>query len=183
MTTPPDFSVGQVLTAAQMNAVGLWLIKTDTITSVASKEITGIFSADFRNYLIVLDNVKLSAAGIVQMQMGTTATGYYFGGTTVNYATGAVTGEKGANSSTWFASAVADTKSAAVSITVFSPNEATQTSYECRGTDARTNGAGLRAYSGFLDNTTAYTSVTFTNTGSGPATFTSCNVSVYGMRN
>ena len=30
MATPPDFSVGQVLTAAHMDAVGLWLVKTQT---------------------------------------------------------------------------------------------------------------------------------------------------------
>ena len=179
MATPPDFSVGQVLTAAHMDAVGLWLVKTDTITSVASIEITGLFSADFRNYLILLDNVKLSAAGIVRMQMGTTGgTAYYFSGAQINYSSGTLTTEIGNGGAHWFVSAVADTKSASAAITLFSPNEATETSYESRGTDVRVGGGGLRSYSGFLNNTTAYTSVTLSNSGAG--TFTSCNVSVYG---
>ena len=181
MATPPDFVSGAVLTAAQMNAVGLWLIKTDTITSGASKEITGLFSSDYRDYLILLDNVKLSAAGIVRMQMGTTGgTAYYYAGAQINYSSGTLTTETGNGVAHWFVSAVADTKSASASITLFSPNEATETTYECRGTDARTGGGGLRAYSGFLNNTTAYTSVTFSNSGAG--NFTSCNISVYGYR-
>jgi hypothetical protein len=42
MATPPDFSSGAVLTAAQMNSVGLWLVKTQTVgTTVSSVAVTG----------------------------------------------------------------------------------------------------------------------------------------------
>jgi hypothetical protein len=43
MATPPDFSSGAVLTAAQMNSVGLWLVKTQTVgTAVSSVAVTGV---------------------------------------------------------------------------------------------------------------------------------------------
>jgi hypothetical protein len=55
MATPPDFTSGQVLTAAQMNSVGLWLVKTQTIgTAVSSVTVTGAFNADFENYKIIV---------------------------------------------------------------------------------------------------------------------------------
>lgn len=53
MTTPPDFTSGQILTAAQMSAVGMWLISTTSFTS-DSPLITGVFSADYEHYLAVL---------------------------------------------------------------------------------------------------------------------------------
>ena len=55
MATPPTFSSGAVLTAAQMNSVGMWLVKTQTVgTAVSSVTVTGAFSADYDNYLILM---------------------------------------------------------------------------------------------------------------------------------
>ena len=53
MATPPDFTSGAVLTAAQMNAVGMWLVKTQTFTA-DSPLITGVFSADYESYVAIL---------------------------------------------------------------------------------------------------------------------------------
>jgi hypothetical protein len=64
MATPPTFSSGSVLTAAQMNSVGLWLVKTQTIgTGVTTETVTGAFSTDFDNYKIVVSKVAVSATG------------------------------------------------------------------------------------------------------------------------
>ena len=52
MATPPTFSSGSVLTAAQMNAVGLWLVKTQTVgTAVSSVSVTDVFSSNYDNNL------------------------------------------------------------------------------------------------------------------------------------
>jgi hypothetical protein len=81
MATPPVFSTAQVLTAAQMNAVGMWLVKTVTIGSgVTSVPVTNCFSSDFTNYRIVV-NTSMSASGnsafiTLNNSAGTT----YFGG-------------------------------------------------------------------------------------------------------
>jgi hypothetical protein len=57
MATPPDFTTGQVLTAAQMNAVGLWLIDEVALTTVTNN-ISNVFSSDFNAYKIVVSNLN-----------------------------------------------------------------------------------------------------------------------------
>jgi hypothetical protein len=63
MATPPDFTAGAVLTAAQMDAVGLWLVKSQTIgTGVASVVVDDAFSADYDNYRILVSGGAGSAS-------------------------------------------------------------------------------------------------------------------------
>ena len=64
MATPPTFTTGAVLTAAQMNAVGMWITKVQTIGSgVSSQAVTDAFTADYANYRILVSNVDLSSNG------------------------------------------------------------------------------------------------------------------------
>jgi hypothetical protein len=180
MATPPDFTTGQVLTAAQMNAVGMWLVKSDTITTGNSKEITACFSADYDNYKIVLSNIRSSSVVNVFMRMGTTSTGvYYYGGLSRSYGSATTNGEQGSGAAQWLLGAIAtSTESAAAAIELQMPNMAQVTSYSSLGSDPRTGGAGARNYAGYINNTTAYTS--FTILLDGGATFSSCNIRVYG---
>lgn len=68
MATPPDFSPGQVLTAAHMDAVGLWLVKTQTIgTSVASVTVSNVFSSTYANYRIVYENVATTGLNALNL--------------------------------------------------------------------------------------------------------------------
>lgn len=53
MATPPDFTTGAVLTAAQMNAIGLWEVDTLTITNATSGFTDTAFTSDYKNYRIV----------------------------------------------------------------------------------------------------------------------------------
>ena len=83
MATPPTFSSGAVLTAAQMNSVGIWLVKTQAVGSaVSSVAVTGAFSADYDNYLILYSGGTGSAAHSSGIQLGASTTGYY---TFLNY--------------------------------------------------------------------------------------------------
>jgi hypothetical protein len=83
MATPPDFSPGQVLTAAHMDAVGLWLVKSVTVGSaVASVDVTSCFNADYDNYVVQFSGITTSANGtsfLMKLLSGTTATttGWY----------------------------------------------------------------------------------------------------------
>jgi len=78
MATPPTFSSGAVLTAAQMNSVGLWLVKTQTVgTAVSSVTVTGAFSADYQNYLILMSGGTQTDNTSIYLQLGASATGYY----------------------------------------------------------------------------------------------------------
>ena len=62
--TYPSFASGEVLTAADMNAVGLWLVKTQTVgTGVSTVAVTGAFSADYDTYRITYTGGSASVSG------------------------------------------------------------------------------------------------------------------------
>jgi hypothetical protein len=74
----PDFSPGEVLTAAAMDAIGLWLVKTQTVgAGVASVTVTGAFSADFDNYRITYTGGTQSVSADLNLVLGASNTGYY----------------------------------------------------------------------------------------------------------
>jgi hypothetical protein len=50
----PVFTSGEVLTAANMNQVGLWLVKTQTFSAAANCDVTSVFSSSFENYIAVI---------------------------------------------------------------------------------------------------------------------------------
>jgi hypothetical protein len=80
MATPPTFSSGAVLTAAQMNSVGLWLVKTQVVGSgVSSVSVTSAFSGDYNNYKIIYEGGTSSASGgvLFRMQLDGITTQYY----------------------------------------------------------------------------------------------------------
>jgi len=78
MATPPTFTSGSILTAAQMNAVGLWLVKSQTVgTGVSSVTVTGAFSADYDNYRIIYTGGTQSAGVNIDLTIGGSSTGYY----------------------------------------------------------------------------------------------------------
>lgn len=78
MPTPPTFTSGSVLTAAQMNQVGLWLVKTQSLTTVTNS-ITSCFSADFNSYRVVVNNLNngSTTSRALSIRMGTDATAAY----------------------------------------------------------------------------------------------------------
>jgi hypothetical protein len=85
--TYPTFNSGDVLTAAEMNAVGLWLVKTQTIgNAVSSVAVTGAFSSDYDNYKIIISGGASSAQAFLTLQLGASATGYYYANSGVTYA-------------------------------------------------------------------------------------------------
>jgi hypothetical protein len=109
MATPPDFTAGQVLTAAQMNQIGLWLVKTQTIgTAVSSVTVTGAFTADYHSYLIRVIGGTASTSLTLNLTLGSTVTGYYYGGSTGTYAGGAPASFAGANATSFVAAGSAE---------------------------------------------------------------------------
>jgi hypothetical protein len=100
MATPPDFSVGQVLTAAQMNAVGLWLVKSQTVgTGVSSVTVTGAFSTDYDNYKIQYVGGTGTGSSVLQFNyVGTNgAAGFYGNLIYASFGGGAVVTSAGYN--------------------------------------------------------------------------------------
>jgi hypothetical protein len=75
----PDFSPGEVLTAAAMDSIGLWLVKTQTIASgVVTQEVTSCFSATYDDYLVTVSGGTASGNSILSFRCGTQASGYRY---------------------------------------------------------------------------------------------------------
>jgi hypothetical protein len=75
----PDFSPGEVLTAAAMDSIGLWLVKTQTIGSgVVTQEVTSCFSATYDDYLVTVSGGTTSGNTALLFRCGTQASGYRF---------------------------------------------------------------------------------------------------------
>jgi hypothetical protein len=73
----PDFSPGEVLTAAAMDSIGLWKVASGSL-STATTDFVGCFTSDYRDYRIVISNVAFSGTGDLFFRMlsaSTPATG------------------------------------------------------------------------------------------------------------
>jgi hypothetical protein len=84
MATPPDFVAGQVLTAAQMNKIGLWQVTAATFTTVGSVNVNNCFTSDFRNYKMIVRITASSTNQNVAFRMRASGTdssaSYYWSG-------------------------------------------------------------------------------------------------------
>jgi hypothetical protein len=58
----PDFSPGEVLTAAAMDSVGLWLITSGTQTGSTALNLDGVFTTNFTNYRLLIANAESTVA-------------------------------------------------------------------------------------------------------------------------
>jgi len=78
MATPPVFTAGSVLTAAQMNKIGLWEIDNQSVTTGASIVFTNCFSSDFDHYRILFRNTAKSDTGDdnLKLNLGSSVTNY-----------------------------------------------------------------------------------------------------------
>lgn len=178
MATPPDFSVGQVLTAAHMDAVGLWLVKTQTVgTTVSSVTVTGAFSADFDNYRIIWSGGTMSAATDMSIQLSGLTSNYY-GSAWYDAYTGGSSGiNRLNNQAKWLYVGGGDSTAAMVNLDLFGPFKSAPTfmvykSYS--GSVFSIHGAGKQT------NTTSVTDfILAPNSG----TMTGGTVRVYGYRN
>lgn len=85
MATPPDFTAGQILTAAQMNKIGMWLVDTETFTTSNSFDLS--LSSDFDNFRLIVKVSATSTTLVQQLQLllgatpaATNYSWYIFGG-------------------------------------------------------------------------------------------------------
>jgi hypothetical protein len=176
----PDFSPGEVLTAAAMDSIGMWLVKTQTIgTAVSSVTVNDAFSADFENYKIVVTGGSSSAGTTVSLQLGATVTGYYTFQISGTFASSTVTGANISNGSSFNGVGRCSADGILCLAELFLPYETKKTLYTSANTRPDSN-AVVGWQSGFLDTSTSYTAFTLS-----PATgtFTGGTIRVYGYRN
>ena len=178
MATPPDFSSGAVLTAAQMNSVGLWLVKTQTVGSgVASVAVTGAFTTDYDNYKIVWSNGVLSAIGETRVILGATTAGYSNSLIYGAYGGGAATVIGNAAGANWTFMGYGNTTAVAMNFELYQPFLTKNTFMSSNLMQFAGQVGGTN--NGILENTTSYTGFTiFPASG----TMTGGTIRIYGYR-
>lgn len=181
MATPPVFSVGQYNTAAYMNSIGLWLVKTQTVgTAVTSVTVTGAFSADYNYYLITYQGGTLSALADLGFYFGATppANGYSESQLFSRYDTGASGVSTVNNGAQWQFIGGGDTQGTFLQMHVYNPFNSGLRKYM---TFQGLTGVFSVHGTGIFDNTSSYTS--FTIDPFGATTMTGGTIRVYGYRN
>jgi hypothetical protein len=191
MATPPVFSVGQVLTAAQVNAIGLWKITPSTVSGTgvsigsngdvifsgaSAAVINDAFPADFVHFRFVFFDMVGSTTVqqiLFQLRSTTNVTTNYRSGGRVQLYTG-TTFEGNGITDRIAVGGVASTGKTSVSCDVYNPNVAVITGYSSLGS----NFDAYISYGGQNTNTTAYSNCAV---GVASGTFTG-KVSIYGYR-
>ena len=161
---------------------GLQLIKTQTIgTAVSSVTVSDAFSAEFDNYLLTTSGGAASGSNGVNVTLGSTATGYYYGAHYASYASATGGFFNGANDTALKECCYASTNAINLQMTVKNPflNKTTFFNYETSG--AATSGVSIATRGGgYLNDTNSYTSFTLTTAA---GTLTGGTIRVYGYRN
>jgi hypothetical protein len=181
----PDFSPGEVLTAAAMDSIGLWRVGSGTLSGTATN-IVGCFSSNFTNYRIVIDSIVFSSASDLYWQLldGTTpsAGNYRWGYLGINAV--ATTGNSNSNGANEAYTGV--TQSAGVdgllltslTMDMFGPNLAQRT-FANNHAFAYIAANALRIGFSMNNTSTAFDGIRFLTAGA--ATVTG-NVTIYGYR-
>jgi hypothetical protein len=173
----PVFAPFEILTADDMNAVGLWLTKTQTIgTAVSTVVVSDCFSADYQSYRVVVSGGAASGATSLTMSLGGSTASYYYGGTIVTYSTGAVTGTAGNNVASWVVGAGTSAHLHA-DVSLHNVSLAEISTYHAYDGNPVSQ---ARNWSGVHNVATAYTGFTLGATGG--ATMTGGTIRVYGYQ-
>lgn len=178
----PSFSVGEVLTAADMNAVGMWLVKTQTIgTTVSSVTVSSAFSSSYDAYRIVITGGVGSTDLDLRFNFDGNTAGYYSSAVYHQYATASAKADGlGRNGIAYWDFVGGASTSAIYSVfDVLNPYAAKKSSYVAQIGVGNTGGSALFA-AGFHDSATSFTGFRIeTSTG----TLTGGTIRVYGYRN
>jgi hypothetical protein len=174
----PSFATGEVLTAADMNAVGLWLVKTQTVgTAVPSVTVTGAFSADYDNYRITYTGGVGSTSTFIRVTLGASVTAYY---NTLVYGTFSTTlvnaNVNDNNNVHWSFVGAGSTDAARLVMELQNPFLTTRTFMSATYADPGNGGSS----NGYLGDASSHTYFTISpNAG----TLTGGTIRVYGYRN
>jgi hypothetical protein len=173
----PDFAPGEVLTAAAMDSIGLWLVKTQTVgTGVSTVTVSDVFSANYDNYRIIISGGTASSAGnncLFQFG-GITTNVYSAAGYFVTYGTATVSAYAPAAGATWLVGFWGQ-DSTSISMDVINPQKAKH-----KGMNTLSSMQFNYSFTGQCASTTVATGFTLTPAA---GTITGQTIRVYGYRN
>jgi hypothetical protein len=176
----PDFSPGEVLTAAAMDSIGMWLVKTVTVgAGVTSVPVADAFSSAYDNYRIIYDGGTHSTSAAINLQLGSTTSGYHWAYVFNQYTSSAVIGGASAVGINFDSIGRGSTTGNSLSCDLYGPFLTKRTGCRYLATDYSTAGFNVNG-NGFLNDATSYTAFTIL-TPSG--TMTGGTIRVYGYRN
>jgi hypothetical protein len=170
----PVFASGDVLNASDMNAVGLWLVKTQVVgAGVSSVTVTDAFPDDYDCFRIIYSDGSQSVNNSINIRFGASTTGYNAGWAGGFYS-GSTNSGGHSNAAQGFVGG-GDTNISSVCADVFVPNRAKFTTYTFSGVfvDAAIVGSGRHSVA------TAYTAFSLL-TGGG--TMSGGTIRVYAYR-
>ena len=177
--TFPVFASGDVLNASDMNAVGLWLVKTQAIgAAVTSVTVNDAFSSTYDNYKVIVSGGTAAGPTAISLRLGASSTGYY--GTLIysTYASAAGLFLTDNNAAQFSYAGVCATGGISLNLDLTNPGRADRTFIQgVYVTPGTTNEAGR--YQGFHNVATAYTSFVLTASQA----MTGGDIKVYGYRN
>lgn len=174
----PVFATGDVLNASDMNAVGMWLVKTQTVgASVSSVTVTGAFSADFDNYRIIYSGGTASTQTGLNLQLGSANSQYFYNLIYSLYSGGGIQIlNYNGTSSFVYAGAMDSNQNPFASFDLYEPFQERSTRIHSQWLQTDSSGIGA----GVQKANTSYTAFTLTTqTG----TITGGTIRVYGFRN
>ena len=174
--TYPVFASGDVLNASDMNGVGLWLVKSQTVgTAVSSVTVTGAFSADYDAYKVVYVGGVGSTALNINMTLGASASTYNMALPYVTYGSGTASGTSLSAATSWALIGTATANSASLDVDLFNPFLAQYT----RALGIYVSDTEAGTYAGIHKTASSYTAFTLTTS---TGTLTGGTISVYGYR-
>ena len=176
--TYPVFTTGEILRAADMNAVGLWLVKTQAVGSgVASVTVTGAFSSDYDSYRIVYQGGTTSGSASIRFQLGgITGSVYQQYGYYGNYGSGTLNGYGPAAATLWTDLSPATSDGYAWHFDLHNPF----LSLRKFGRVFASSTSGVHELALYCDSTTSATEFTVSPSA---GTMTGGTIRVYGYRN
>jgi hypothetical protein len=166
--------------AAPAAGAGLTLVKTQTIGSaVSSVTVSSAFSATYDNYLITINGGVASETNTLDMELGSTTSGYYYVGIYGNPNSASVTAENGNNVTKMRFIGSGDTNVLSGQCVIQNPNLAKRTIFYYGSARSGTANINL-LWAGSETSTTQHTAFTlYTSTG----TITGGTIRVYGYSN
>ena len=181
----PDFSPGEVLTAAAMDSIGLWRVgETVAGSGVTTITLNNVFSATYNAYRVVVSGGSVSSSASLLLQLidsgGTAATTQYYESFIYSAFTGSTVLAANTNNGSSFlraANAISSSDCATGAFDLVNPFLSKFTHYYNSANPAGGNGGNSIGYHG---TASSYTGIKFTS--SVASALTGTIVTVYGYR-
>jgi hypothetical protein len=172
----PVFANGDVLNASDMNAVGSWFVKSQTIGSgVSSVTVSDAFNTNFNAYKIIITGGVASGTVDLRLTLGASATTYAYGIIYNTTATAAPAGLSSASTTSFPYAGSGTTNFLNLDCELINPFAAQYTIMN----GFYNNGTSLGTINGVHATATSYTAFTLTPSA---GTLTGGTINVYGYR-